>query len=62
MRPAFADPATQRRLQRLVAVTYPRGPQTVVQLLPDVADAIGGAPAILAALEQLAIETGHAQR
>ena len=54
MRP-FADPAIQRRL-RLVAVTYPRGPQTVVQLLTDVASAIGGGPAIIAALEALAAQ------
>lgn len=52
----FSDPETQRRLQRLVAVAYPRGPAIIVQLLTDVADAIGGQPAILAALEDLAAQ------
>ncbi len=70
MRP-FSDPPTQRRLERLVAVAYPRGPAFITQLLINVATAIGGAPAILGELEQLAaaaprrrrqVETSRAQR
>lgn len=66
----FTDPATQRRLQRLVADAHPRGPQVFVQLLTDVASRIGQ-PAIIAALEELdamsrrrgrQVETSHAQR
>jgi hypothetical protein len=56
LRPPFSDPPTQRRLERLVAVTYPRGPAVVVQLLTNVAVAIGGAPAILGELENLAAQ------
>ena len=71
----FTDPATQRRLQRLVADAHPRGPQVFVQLLTDVASRIGGQAAIFSALEELEVtarrqrpvlpsapETGHAQR
>ena len=74
MRP-FTDRIAHRRLQRLVAVAHPRGPQVIVQLLTDVASRIGGQPAIIAALEELeamprrrrrqvtsAPEVGHAQR
>lgn len=49
----FTDPTTQRRLQRLVADAHPRGPQVFVQLLTNVANRIGGQPAIIAALEEL---------
>ena len=58
---SFTDPATQRRLQRLVMDAHPRGPQIFVQLLTDVADRIGGQPAIIAALEELAV-TSHRRR
>lgn len=69
MRP-FADPVARRHLQRLVAAAHPRGPQIFVQLLTDVAGRIGGQPAILAALEELAatgrkrrqVEIGHVGR
>ena len=54
MRP-FADPIVQRQLQRLVADVHPRGPQVIVQLLTDVAGRIGGQPAVIAALEELAV-------
>ena len=71
----FADPIA-RRLQRLVAGAYPRGPQVLVELLADVASRIGGQAAIFSALEELEVtdrrrqrpvlpsapETGHAQR
>jgi hypothetical protein len=53
MRP-FADPTAQRRLQRRVAATHPRGPQVFVQLLSDVAGRIGGQAAIFSVLEELA--------
>ena len=68
---AFAEPTARRHLRRLVAVTHPRGPQFLEQLLADVAGRIGGQAAILAALEELAVsdrrrrrlvETGHARR
>ena len=51
---AFAEPTARRHLRRLVAVTHPRGPQFLEQLLADVAGRIGGQAAILAALEELA--------
>jgi hypothetical protein len=55
MRP-FADPVARRHLQRLVIISHLRDPQVLEQLLTDVASAIGGGPAILAALEQLAAQ------
>ena len=48
--------------QRLVASTYPRGPQVLEQLLADVAGRIGGQAAILAALVELEAQRPRTDR
>jgi len=58
----FAEPNARRHLQRLVASTYPRGPQVLEQLLADVAGRIGGQAAILAALVELEAQRPRTDR